>query len=182
MREQRPHQGKHEAVPDGREQQDVHVLLTELPIRPVQKKIHFPCGVEGESETGEHTVWELELHEAEQTLRTNRPRPRQLDMILQRGEHDAPSLDHRQHERGQNHQTAGIQGKSRLPCSLQGIVRGSALGWLHRRNTLQEPAFCVPPPVLKSSQPSRLGEHLGSFTRVWAVMHQPSILAITDCP
>jgi len=38
--------------------------------------------MEGQSETGEHTVWELELDETEQTLITNCPRPRKLNMIF----------------------------------------------------------------------------------------------------
>ncbi len=152
MREQRPHQRKGKAVPDGREEKDVDVLLTKFPVGAIQDQVHLPWWVEGQGKTGEHTIRGLELNEAEQTLVTHSPRAWKLDMILQGIKHDAPSLEHGQNERGQDHQAAGIQIKSRPEGGLQAIVTLSALGGLHRRITLQELTFCIPLPVLRSSQ------------------------------
>jgi hypothetical protein len=83
MREQRPHQGEREAVLDGREEQDIDVLLTKLPVGAIQDQVYLPGWVEGQSKTGKHAVRELKLNETEQTLVAHGPRAWKLDMVLQ---------------------------------------------------------------------------------------------------
>ena len=65
MWQQGPHQREAEAVPDGREQQDIDVLLPEFPVGAVQDQIQRTVREKRESKPGEQAVWDGKLYEAE---------------------------------------------------------------------------------------------------------------------
>ncbi len=124
VREQGPHQGKGKAVPDSREQQDVDVLLSELPVCSIEDEVQLTWREKGEGKAGEKIVWELKLNEAEQTLIPDGRRAGQLDVVLQGVENDASSLDHGEHQGCEHREAAGIQRKGRPQGGLQAIVGG----------------------------------------------------------
>ncbi|GBF04710.1 serine/threonine protein kinase [Deinococcus aerius] len=158
--QQGPHKGEAERLPGGQEQEDIDVVLAELPTRAVEDQPQVARRQKLQDEGGGQAIRERDLDGAQEALVPHGARSWAGAMVLEGGQDQAAGLPHCEDEGGQNSEAAGIHGKGGLKGGVQGIVWGSASRCLHRREHRTGADFLHSPSVLRGSQRTALTTQL----------------------